>query len=267
MQRFARNKLLNEGFSASVSAPGVDHLRPDLAILGPTGHEAPVERIEPGGAVTGTDDGVDVLCRGNVVVLAERFGHHLGGQHRVEVRSDPIGAPGGDESSTQCRAGYVSVTRRCVDAHEPVECQNDRMTDLIERCADLPRRSFAAGDVVVEQGTPFGSIVILVDGSVSIERDGVTLAMLDTPGAVLGEMSTVLGPPVDSHGSRPVGLHGVAGRRWCGVPARTTRRAPRGGQGAGDTARQPDRPSHRRETAVRGDSGDTSECSTTCSAR
>jgi CRP/FNR family cyclic AMP-dependent transcriptional regulator len=69
------------------------------------------------------------------------------------------------------------------------------MTDLIERCADLPRRFFATGDVVVEQGSPFGSIAILVEGSVSIERDGVPLAMLDTPGAVLGEMSTVLERP------------------------------------------------------------------------
>ena len=54
------------------------------------------------------------------------------------------------------------------------------MTDLIERCADLPRRSFSVGDVVIEQGKAFSSIVILVEGSVSIERDGVTLAMLDT---------------------------------------------------------------------------------------
>jgi CRP/FNR family cyclic AMP-dependent transcriptional regulator len=69
------------------------------------------------------------------------------------------------------------------------------VTDLVERCADLPRRTFSEGDVVVAQGTPFGSIVILVDGSVSIDRDGVTLAVLDTPGAVLGEMSTVLERP------------------------------------------------------------------------
>lgn len=74
-------------------------------------------------------------------------------------------------------------------------CQNGPMTDLIERCADLPRRSVAAGDVIVEQGAPFGAILILIDGSVSIERDGVMLATLDTPGAVLGEMSTVLGRP------------------------------------------------------------------------
>ncbi|MGA7756295.1 MAG: cyclic nucleotide-binding domain-containing protein [Ilumatobacteraceae bacterium] len=69
------------------------------------------------------------------------------------------------------------------------------MTDLVERCADLPRRTFSDGEVLVAQGAPFGSIVILVAGSVSIDRDGVPLAVLDTPGAVLGEMSTVLDRP------------------------------------------------------------------------
>jgi CRP/FNR family transcriptional regulator, cyclic AMP receptor protein len=87
------------------------------------------------------------------------------------------------------------VTRPSGVAAWPVECQNDGMIDLLERCNDLPRRSFSAGDVVIEQGSPFGSIVVLVAGSVSIERDGVELATLDTPGAVLGEMSTVLERP------------------------------------------------------------------------
>ena len=87
------------------------------------------------------------------------------------------------------------MTRSSGVAAASVGCQNDSMSDLIERCDDLPQRSFAAGDVVVEQGSTFGSILILVDGSVSIERDGVMLATLDTPGAVLGEMSTVLERP------------------------------------------------------------------------
>ncbi len=69
------------------------------------------------------------------------------------------------------------------------------MNDLVERCAELPRRTFSVGDVIVEQGAPFGSIVILVEGSVSIDRDGITIAVLDTPGAVLGEISTVLERP------------------------------------------------------------------------
>lgn len=69
------------------------------------------------------------------------------------------------------------------------------MTDLLERCADLPRRVVPPGAILVEQGDAFGSILVLVDGSVSIERDGVGLACLDMPGSILGEMSTVLARP------------------------------------------------------------------------
>ncbi len=80
-------------------------------------------------------------------------------------------------------------------ASRSASCQTSWVSDLIERCADLPRRTYVAGDVVVEQGASFGAIVILVDGAVSIERDGVALALLDTPGAIVGEMSTVLERP------------------------------------------------------------------------
>jgi CRP-like cAMP-binding protein len=69
------------------------------------------------------------------------------------------------------------------------------VTDIVDRCADLPRREIRAGDTLVEQGDPFGSIIILLDGSVQIERDGVPLAVMDTPGAILGDMSTVLERP------------------------------------------------------------------------
>jgi CRP-like cAMP-binding protein len=47
----------------------------------------------------------------------------------------------------------------------------------------------------VHQGGPFGSVIILVEGSIAVERDDVTLAVHDTPGAILGEMSTVLERP------------------------------------------------------------------------
>lgn len=69
------------------------------------------------------------------------------------------------------------------------------MSDTIERCSDLPRRRFAAGDTLVEQGASFGSILVLCDGSIGIERDGVALAVMETPGSILGDMSTVLERP------------------------------------------------------------------------
>ncbi|HUS42840.1 MAG TPA: cyclic nucleotide-binding domain-containing protein [Ilumatobacteraceae bacterium] len=72
------------------------------------------------------------------------------------------------------------------------------MSDLLTHCADLPRRRIDAGSTIIEQGDIGGTVFILVEGSVSIERDDTVLALLDTPGALLGEMSTVLGRPASA---------------------------------------------------------------------
>jgi CRP/FNR family transcriptional regulator, cyclic AMP receptor protein len=74
-------------------------------------------------------------------------------------------------------------------------CQNAAVADLLTHCAELPRRTVPAGALVIEQGAPGGAVLVLVDGTVAIERDGSRLAVLDTPGALLGEMSTVLDRP------------------------------------------------------------------------
>jgi len=69
------------------------------------------------------------------------------------------------------------------------------VSDILERCSDLPHRLFAPGEIIVAQGAAFGSIVILREGSIGIERDGVGLAVMETPGSILGDMSTVLERP------------------------------------------------------------------------
>lgn len=69
------------------------------------------------------------------------------------------------------------------------------VADLLTHCAELPRRTVRAGSPIIEQGAPGGAVLVLVDGRVAIERDGERLAVLDTPGALLGEMSTVLDRP------------------------------------------------------------------------
>lgn len=66
------------------------------------------------------------------------------------------------------------------------------MSDLLTNCAELPRHQIPAGSTIIEQGDVGGTVFVLVDGTVSIERDDTVLAVLDTPGALLGEMSTVL---------------------------------------------------------------------------
>jgi CRP/FNR family transcriptional regulator, cyclic AMP receptor protein len=66
------------------------------------------------------------------------------------------------------------------------------MTDLLDYCDGLPVRTLAAGDVLIEEGVRHDGMLVLVSGSVSVERDGVAFARIDTPGAVFGEMSVVL---------------------------------------------------------------------------
>ena len=72
------------------------------------------------------------------------------------------------------------------------------MSDLLSQCGELPQRRCAAGTTIFEQGDVGGSVFVLVEGTVSIERDDTVLAVLDTPGAVLGEMSTVLQRPASA---------------------------------------------------------------------
>jgi CRP-like cAMP-binding protein len=67
------------------------------------------------------------------------------------------------------------------------------MADLLALSADLPLSSYSAGEVLIEEGTDPRRILVLVSGSVTVERDGVAFAQVATPGAVFGEMSVVLG--------------------------------------------------------------------------
>jgi len=69
------------------------------------------------------------------------------------------------------------------------------VADLLEHCAHLPRRIVPARTALIEQGERFGQILVLVAGTVAIERDGETLVVVGSPGAILGEMSTVLDRP------------------------------------------------------------------------
>ena len=67
--------------------------------------------------------------------------------------------------------------------------------EILAHCADLPRREIAPGEVLIEQGETPGRLYVLEDGTLTIERDGVAFAFVDTPGSVLGELSLVLSRP------------------------------------------------------------------------
>ncbi len=69
------------------------------------------------------------------------------------------------------------------------------MTELLKLSAGQPEISLDDGDVLVEEGANPGAMFVLVEGEVVIEHDGVPFARVDTPGAVFGEMSSVLDRP------------------------------------------------------------------------
>lgn len=66
---------------------------------------------------------------------------------------------------------------------------------LLDAAAELPRQQFSAGQQVIGQGDPAGPLYVLLVGAVAVERDGVTVARTDRPGAVFGEMSVALQRP------------------------------------------------------------------------
>ncbi len=83
------------------------------------------------------------------------------------------------------------------------------MHDLLTLCADAPLRTWQPGEILVEPGRVMSVIYLLTDGAVTIERDGVVFSRIDTPGAIFGEMSVVLGTPATAtaRAASPVACH------------------------------------------------------------
>jgi CRP/FNR family cyclic AMP-dependent transcriptional regulator len=67
------------------------------------------------------------------------------------------------------------------------------MATMLQLIAGHKVQNFATGDVVMEQGTASGPLLVLIEGEVEILRDGIRVAKCSTAGAVFGEMSVLLG--------------------------------------------------------------------------
>jgi CRP/FNR family transcriptional regulator, cyclic AMP receptor protein len=83
----------------------------------------------------------------------------------------------------------VAVRRRCAPG------SLTRVSELLRLSADLPVAVVSAGEVLIQEGSPHGRMFVLVSGEVTVERAGTAFARVDSPGAVFGEMSVVLGRP------------------------------------------------------------------------
>jgi CRP-like cAMP-binding protein len=69
------------------------------------------------------------------------------------------------------------------------------MTELLTQTEDLAVEVVPSGEVLIDEGTTSGRMYVLVAGTVTIERDGVAFARVDTPGSIFGEMAVVLDKP------------------------------------------------------------------------
>ncbi len=69
------------------------------------------------------------------------------------------------------------------------------MSDMKELLGSGKLEKFAAGEDVIRQGDKTGCLFFLVEGTVEILRDGVSVATSSEPGVVFGEMSALLETP------------------------------------------------------------------------
>jgi CRP/FNR family transcriptional regulator, cyclic AMP receptor protein len=69
------------------------------------------------------------------------------------------------------------------------------MHELLAQCDDLDLVTIEPGDVLIAQGQAAGPVYVLVEGDLTIERDGAAFARVDGPGSIFGEMSALLGRP------------------------------------------------------------------------
>src|SRR6185295_16565573 len=67
------------------------------------------------------------------------------------------------------------------------------MADFLELVRGLNTQDYAPGEVVMEQDSPTGPLLVLIEGEVEILRDAVRVAKAAQAGAVFGEMSVLLG--------------------------------------------------------------------------
>jgi CRP/FNR family cyclic AMP-dependent transcriptional regulator len=66
------------------------------------------------------------------------------------------------------------------------------MRPILAACADLPERSFAAGEAIIEDGKMAGVLYILVEGTVEVVKGDVQITTVSEPGSIFGEVSVLL---------------------------------------------------------------------------
>jgi CRP/FNR family transcriptional regulator, cyclic AMP receptor protein len=69
------------------------------------------------------------------------------------------------------------------------------MQALLDLAGRLPHRLVESGEVLIAEGDAGGRLFVLVDGALRVEKNGVVIASIATPGGCVGELSSLLGIP------------------------------------------------------------------------
>lgn len=69
------------------------------------------------------------------------------------------------------------------------------MRSIFAHCKDLPETGFEPGGLLLREGERGTRMYVLVSGEVEVLRGKVTVAAIDEPGAIFGEMSALLDIP------------------------------------------------------------------------
>lgn len=114
-------------------------------------------------------------------VLGEAWPRRASSGGAGEARSEPPGT-GVTPRRTTCHTAGVS---------QPT----GTLLDLTTGC---PVEHVPPDSILVAEGELLDRLLVLQSGAVIVERDGTAFARIDTPGAVFGEMSVVLGKPASA---------------------------------------------------------------------
>ena len=69
------------------------------------------------------------------------------------------------------------------------------MRAVLEHCAGRQETYFAADTLLIREGETTGDLYILLEGQLDVLKGDTVVAVVTEPGAILGEMSVLLGRP------------------------------------------------------------------------
>ncbi len=79
-------------------------------------------------------------------------------------------------------------------------CQTSWMdsSDVLRLADGAPESEVGPGDSIIRFGEANPALCVLVSGALEVRRNGVAIARLSEPGAIVGEMSLLLGTPASA---------------------------------------------------------------------